>query len=209
MEIRSLRDIQPGEECFIHYVNVLQTVNVRRKKLYDNYRFWCECLRCKRELKILADTAIGDRLKLEETEAKAQTFLAKIDKEFDENYYKMLETCETGLDAVQNDLDTTNPHMAQLHVRTQEACIGLQKWKAAVKSGMEIIRACKTHLLPTDPILGFHMWRVAKIQAVTLNQPIVARDLLQQAIDVMSIGYGSTHPMTMEAKELLGTIIDQ
>ena len=38
----------------------------------------------------------------------------------------------------------------------------------------------RSHLLPSDPVLGYYLWRVAKIQAVEMNQTITARDLLQQ-----------------------------
>ena len=34
--------------------------------------------------------------------------------------------------------------------------------------------------LPDNPLVGYYMWHVARIQAVELNQPIAARNLLRE-----------------------------
>ena len=57
--------------------------------------------------------------------------------------YKMLEDCQAALESVQTDLEPIHPIIGDLHIKTQEACIAIHKWKEAVQSGMAIIQACK------------------------------------------------------------------
>lgn len=46
----ALRDIARGEELLLRYDVMTDDLNLRRKRLQDEYHFWCHCTRCEREL---------------------------------------------------------------------------------------------------------------------------------------------------------------
>ncbi|XP_072016428.1 uncharacterized protein [Amphiura filiformis] len=98
--------------------------------------------------------------------------------------------------------------MASIYTCATEACIELQEWDQAAVYGQRVIDACRTHLSDANPLIGFYKWRVAKIQAGELNQPLAAKTKLQKAVDNLSIAYGSSHYVTIAAKELLESIIN-
>ncbi|KAJ3039591.1 SET and MYND domain-containing protein 3 [Rhizophlyctis rosea] len=44
--VRTIRDVDVGEELVATYVDVMESRDERRKKLWDKYRFHCDCPRC-------------------------------------------------------------------------------------------------------------------------------------------------------------------
>ena len=51
----------------------------------------------------------------------------------------------------------------------------------------------RTHLSDTNPLIGFYKWRVAKIQAGELNQPLAAKTKLQE----VSVGFSLREERTV------------
>ncbi|KAF9437727.1 hypothetical protein BGZ76_011436 [Entomortierella beljakovae] len=47
IECRAIRDIQPGEELTISYIDQIDVTKVRQKQLMERYQFTCECPLCK------------------------------------------------------------------------------------------------------------------------------------------------------------------
>ena len=49
-DIRSIRDIELGEELYISYTELMRPQSVRREKLMKQYYFDCRCSRCLNEM---------------------------------------------------------------------------------------------------------------------------------------------------------------
>ncbi|XP_072014959.1 histone-lysine N-methyltransferase SMYD3-like [Amphiura filiformis] len=85
IEVRNIRDIKPGEECSINYVNLLKPMAKRQRDLYDVYGFWCDCTRCQQNQEE-ADEESGDSTASDEAEQLGDKLLRNIeDTEVTEN----------------------------------------------------------------------------------------------------------------------------
>lgn len=60
MDFYAMRDIMPGEEMCIAYIDVDDHVLQRRTELKTEWYFDCACVRCQRELESTEEDAFSD-----------------------------------------------------------------------------------------------------------------------------------------------------
>lgn len=58
MDFITMRDINKGEELYISYIDITQSVHGRQKELFERYNFICKCEGCTNQNKLKYNTAI-------------------------------------------------------------------------------------------------------------------------------------------------------
>ncbi|XP_072188131.1 N-lysine methyltransferase SMYD2 isoform X2 [Excalfactoria chinensis] len=208
-EVRAVKEIEPGEEVFTSYIDLLYPTEDRNDRLRDSYFFTCDCRECtmkekdKEKLKIhkLNDPpsaeAVQDMIK----------YARNVIEEFRRaKHYKspseLLEICELSLDKMGAVFDDSNIYMLHMMYQAMGVCLYVQDWEGALRYGQKIIRPYSKHY-PSYSLNVASMWlKLGRLYMTLENRP-AGDKALKKAIAIMEVAHGKDHPYISEIKKEL------
>uniref|UniRef100_A0A6P5JU52 [histone H3]-lysine(4) N-trimethyltransferase n=1 Tax=Phascolarctos cinereus TaxID=38626 RepID=A0A6P5JU52_PHACI len=129
--LRAVRNIKPGEELTICYLDVLMPSAERQKQLKEQYCFDCDCPLCKTQSKD-ADMLAGEVQAWKEVQGS----LEKVeDLQSQEKWDQVLAICQTLINNYGDRLPDRNIYQLKMLDCAMDACINLGLWEDALLYG--------------------------------------------------------------------------
>uniref|UniRef100_A0A8C5TCU5 [histone H3]-lysine(4) N-trimethyltransferase n=1 Tax=Malurus cyaneus samueli TaxID=2593467 RepID=A0A8C5TCU5_9PASS len=208
-EVRAVREIEPGEEIFSSYIDLLYPTEDRNDRLRDSYFFSCDCREC--------ITKEKDKEKLEvcklndppsaETVKDMIKYARNVIEEFRRaKHYKspseLLEICELSLDKMGAVFEDSNVYMLHMMYQAMGVCLYVQDWEGALCYGQKIIRPYSKHY-PSYSLNVASMWLKLGRLYMALKNRTAGVKALKRAIAIMEVAHGKDHPYISEIKKEL------
>ncbi|XP_074899254.1 histone-lysine N-methyltransferase SMYD3 isoform X2 [Buteo buteo] len=141
--LRSVREIQIGEELTISYIESLMTTSERQKQLMRQYCFECDCLLCQNQEKDAEKLAGEEHAWKEVKDAVNEVRYPKSKEEWEQ----VLARCQNLLSSNMGRLPDTNIYQLKMLDCAMDACINLECWEEALYYGSRTLgpygKGCK------------------------------------------------------------------
>ncbi|TNM94936.1 hypothetical protein fugu_017695 [Takifugu bimaculatus] len=145
--VRALRDMKPGDEVLISYIDVLYPTEDRNNRLRESYYFTCQCEEC--ESRSMDQAKLKARKRSEPIEPEAISnmvrYARKCIREF--RVFKntspastLLEMCEQSLDEMGAVFDDSNVYMLHMMYQAMGVCLYMQDPDGAIRYGEKIAK---------------------------------------------------------------------
>ncbi|NXV31542.1 SMYD2 methyltransferase, partial [Rissa tridactyla] len=187
-EVRAVKEIEPGEEVFTSYIDLLYPTEDRNDRLRDSYFFNCDCRECttkekdkeKLEIRKLNDPppaeTVRDMIKyarnvIEEfRRAKHYKYILCLNPD-STGLVELLEICELSLDKMGAVFEESNVYMLHMMYQAMGVCLYVQDWEGALRYGQKIIRPYSKHY-PSYSLNVASMWlKLGRLYMALENRP--------------------------------------
>uniref|UniRef100_A0A8C4U2P7 [histone H3]-lysine(4) N-trimethyltransferase n=1 Tax=Falco tinnunculus TaxID=100819 RepID=A0A8C4U2P7_FALTI len=197
--LRSVREIQIGEELTISYIESLMPTSERQKQLMRQYCFECDCLLCQNQEKDVEKLAGDQRAWKEVRDAVNEVKYPKSK----EDWEQVLARCQNLLSSNVGRLPDTNIYQLKMLDCAMDACINLESWEEALYYGRRTLEPYSLYYPGFHPLRAVQLMRVGKLQYSQDMFP-QALETLKQAYNIMKVTHGPDHSLMqalMEIKE--------
>lgn len=209
-EVRAVKRIDPGEEIFTSYIDLLYPTEDRQDRLRDSYFFTCDCRECATKAK--------DKEKLEVTKYNEPPkpeavkdmikYARNIIEEFRRaKHYKtpseLLEICELSLDKMGSVFEDNNVYMLHMMYQAMGVCLYMQDWDGALRYGQKIIKPYSSKHYPPYSLNVASMWLKLGRLYMGLEHHSAGAKALRKALAIMEVVHGKDHPYIFEIKKEL------
>ncbi|KAI9542644.1 N-lysine methyltransferase SMYD2-A [Dissostichus eleginoides] len=228
-EVRAIREIDPGDEVFNSYIDLLYPTEDRKERLLDSYFFSCQCTECTSKSK---DKAKMETRKLssppEPEKIKSMVHYAKIViEEFRRaKHYKnilflasfssskhclchysltlappseLLEICELSLEKMGAIFADTNVYMLHMMYQAMGVCLYMQDWDGALRYGEKIVQPYSVHY-PAYSLNVASMYLKLGRLYLGLEKKKQGIRALKRAVAIMEMAHGKDHNYVAEVK---------
>ncbi|XP_041703298.1 N-lysine methyltransferase SMYD2-A-like [Coregonus clupeaformis] len=205
-EVRAVQDIQPGDEIFNSYIDLLYPTDDRNERLRDSYFFTCVCDECATRSK---DGAKMELRKLssppEPEEVREMVRYARnVIEEFRRaKHYKtpsdLLEICELSQEKMGSIFADTNVYMLHMMYQAMGVCLYMQDWDGAMSYGEKIIQPYSIHY-PAYSLNVASMYLKLGRLYLGLERKNQGVKALKEAIAIMEVAHGKDHHYVTEVK---------
>ncbi|XP_068795425.1 histone-lysine N-methyltransferase SMYD3 isoform X3 [Struthio camelus] len=203
--LRSVREIQIGEELTISYIESLVPTSERQKHLMRQYCFECDCLLCRNQDKDTEKLAGEEHAWKEVRDAVNGVRYPKSKEEWEQ----VLATCQSLLSSNAGRLPDTNIYQLKMLDCAMDACINLGSWEEALNYGSRTLGPYRLYYPGFHPLRAVQLMRVGKLQYSQDMFP-QALETLKQAYNIMKVTHGADHSLMqalMELKEQCETVM--
>ncbi|KAL3065301.1 N-lysine methyltransferase SMYD2-A [Trematomus bernacchii] len=205
-EVRAIREIDPGDEVFNSYIDLLYPTEDRKERLLDSYFFSCQCTECTSKSK---DKAKMETRKLssppEPEKIRSMVHYAKIViEEFRRaKHYKtpseLLEICELSLEKMGAIFADTNVYMLHMMYQAMGVCLYMQDWDGALRYGEKIVQPYSVHY-PAYSLNVASMYLKLGRLYLGLEKKKQGIRALKRAVAIMEMAHGKDHNYVAEVK---------
>ncbi|NXH17342.1 SMYD2 methyltransferase, partial [Bucco capensis] len=204
-EVRAVKEIEPGEEVFTSYIDLLYPTEDRNNRLRDSYFFNCDCRECvtkekdkeKLEIRKLNNPPsaemVWDMIKyarnvIEEfRRAKHYKYILSLTLTL--LPCELLEICELSLDKMGALFEDSNVYMLHMMYQAMGVCLYVQDWEGALRYGQKIIKPYCKHY-PSYSLNVASMWLKLGRLYMTLENTTAGVKALNRAIAIMEVAHG-------------------
>ncbi|XP_044904702.1 N-lysine methyltransferase SMYD2 isoform X2 [Felis catus] len=201
-EVRAVQEINPGEEVFTSYIDLLYPTEDRNDRLRDSYFFTCQCQECTTKDKkarvgaectrVTAGTGLWN---CPSREASACPFLnARAPPS------ELLEICELSQEKMSSVFEDSNVYMLHMMYQAMGVCLYMQDWEGALRYGQKIIKPYSKHY-PLYSLNVASMWLKLGRLHMGLENKAAGERALKKAIAIMEVAHGKDHPYISEIKQ--------
>uniref|UniRef100_A0A670IDR3 SET and MYND domain containing 3 n=1 Tax=Podarcis muralis TaxID=64176 RepID=A0A670IDR3_PODMU len=190
LHLRSIRDIEMGEELTISYIETMMPTPDRQQHLKRQYCFECDCPMCHSQSKD-ADMLAGDEQAWKEAKEAINKMGAPKSQE---EWEQALVTCQTLLKKNATRLPDTNIYQLKVLDFAMDACINLGLLEEALLYGHRTLEPYRVYYSGFHPLRAVQMMRVAKLQCSHDLFP-QALETLKEAYDIMKVTHGTEHSL--------------
>uniref|UniRef100_A0A8B9Z0G1 [histone H3]-lysine(4) N-trimethyltransferase n=1 Tax=Buteo japonicus TaxID=224669 RepID=A0A8B9Z0G1_9AVES len=189
-EVRAVKEIEPGEEVFTSYIDLLYPTEDRNDRLRDSYFFNCDCRECITKEKVIKLVCL----------MRGHLFIRFLD--FFIPPSELLEICELSLDKMGAVFEDSNVYMLHMMYQAMGVCLYVQDWEGALRYGQKIIRPYSKHY-PSYSLNVASMWLKLGRLYMALENRTAGVKALKRAIAIMEVAHGKDHPYISEIKKEL------
>nr|XP_027309659.2 histone-lysine N-methyltransferase SMYD3 isoform X1 [Anas platyrhynchos] len=216
--LRSVREIQIGEELTISYIESLMPTSERQKQLMRQYCFECDCHLCQdhektpesviREDKCYMNSRYqlhedAEKLAGEESawkEVKDAVNEVRYPKSKEE-WEQVLARCQSLLSGDTGRLPDTNIYKLKMLDCAMDACINLEAWEQALCYGNRTLGPYRLYYPGFHPLRAVQLMRVGKLQYSQDMFP-QALETLKEAYNIMKVTHGTDHRLMQTLMDL-------
>ncbi|KAM9561979.1 histone-lysine N-methyltransferase SMYD3 isoform 1-T1 [Guaruba guarouba] len=203
--LRSVQEIQIGEELTISYIESLMPTSERQKQLMRQYCFECDCLFCQNQEKDAEKLAGEEHAWKEVKDAVNEVRYPKSKEEWEQ----VLASFQKLLSSNTGRLPDTNIYQLKMLDCAMDAYINLESWEEALSYGSRTLGPYSLYYPGFHPLRAVQLMRVGKLQYSQAMFP-QALETLKQAYNIMKVTHGTDHSLMqalMEIKEQCEAII--
>ncbi|XP_068135802.1 N-lysine methyltransferase SMYD2 [Hyperolius riggenbachi] len=206
-EVRAVQEINPGDEVFTSYIDLLYPTEDRRDRLLDSYFFNCDCRECatkekdgaKLELRKLSDPPnpkdVRDMVKY----ARGVVEEFRRAKHF-KSPSELMEICECSMERMGTLFEDSNVYMLHMTYQAMGICLYMQDWEGALKYGEKLIQPYREHY-PAYSLNVASMWLKLGRLYMGLEMKTGGIKALKRALAIMEVAHGPDHPYIDEIKK--------
>uniref|UniRef100_A0A8C4GV76 [histone H3]-lysine(4) N-trimethyltransferase n=1 Tax=Dicentrarchus labrax TaxID=13489 RepID=A0A8C4GV76_DICLA len=199
-DVRAVKDMKPGDEVLISYIDVLYPTDDRNNRLRESYYFTCECKECKSKSKDKAKLKVRKRSDPIEPEVinNMVRYAKKTIREF-----RLLEMCEQSLEEMGAVFDDSNVYMLHMMYQAMGVCLYMQDTVGAIRYGENIIKPY-SKLYPAYSLNVSSMYLKLGRLYMGLEKHSAGISALKKAMAIMEVAHGKDHfYLTELRKEIL------
>ncbi|KAG7279139.1 hypothetical protein CRUP_022334 [Coryphaenoides rupestris] len=187
-EVRAVQDINPGDEVFNSYIDLLYPTEDRRERLIDSYFFNCQCEQCTSKSKDKAKMEIKKKLSSppEPEEIRAMVHYAK-------------NMCELSQEKMGSIFADTNVYMLHMMYQAMGVCLYMQDWDGAMSYGEKIVQPYSMHY-PAYSLNVASMYLKLGRLYLGLERKTQGVKALKKAQSIMEVAHGKDHHYVAEVK---------
>uniref|UniRef100_A0A8B9Z7F9 [histone H3]-lysine(4) N-trimethyltransferase n=1 Tax=Buteo japonicus TaxID=224669 RepID=A0A8B9Z7F9_9AVES len=187
-EVRAVKEIEPGEEVFTSYIDLLYPTEDRNDRLRDSYFFNCDCRECITKEKVIK--LVG------------HLFIRFLD--FFIPPSELLEICELSLDKMGAVFEDSNVYMLHMMYQAMGVCLYVQDWEGALRGqGLGKCYETASKHYPSYSLNVASMWLKLGRLYMALENRTAGVKALKRAIAIMEVAHGKDHPYISEIKKEL------
>ncbi|CAG09169.1 unnamed protein product, partial [Tetraodon nigroviridis] len=147
-DVRAVRDMNPGDEVLISYIDVLYPTEDRNTRLRESYYFTCQCQECgsqssdqaKLKLRKRSDPAEAEVINTMVRYARKCIREFRVFKNSNTPASTLLEMCEQSLDEMGAVFDESNVYMLHMMYQAMGVCLYMQDPDGALRYGEKIAK---------------------------------------------------------------------
>ncbi|CAG11013.1 unnamed protein product, partial [Tetraodon nigroviridis] len=209
-EVRAVQEINPGDEIFNSYIDLLYPTEDRKERLLDSYFFTCQCAECttrSKDEEKMKSTKPKSSLEPEEVQSMV-VYARNLIEEFRRaKHYKnilsfpvsLLEMCELSLDKMGSVFADTNVYMLHMMYQAMGVCLYMQDWDGAMSYGEKIIQPYSVHY-PAYSLNVASMYLKLGRLYLGLEKTPQGVKALKKALSIMEVAHGKDHYYVAEVK---------
>ncbi|KAJ8356700.1 hypothetical protein SKAU_G00194940 [Synaphobranchus kaupii] len=217
-EVRAVQEINPGEEVFTSYIDLLYPTEDRNERLKDSYFFTCDCKECTSKAKD------NEKMKVRKLstplEPEAIRDMVRYARNVIEDFRRakhcknilvrsgllkippgeLLEMCELSLDRMGSIFEDTNVYMLHMMYQAMGVCLYLEDWDGAMTYGEKIIKPYSMHY-PAYSLNVASMYLKLGRLYLGLEKKSTGIKALKKALAIMEVAHGKDHHYITEIKK--------
>ncbi|KAG7483489.1 N-lysine methyltransferase SMYD2-A-like [Solea senegalensis] len=205
-EVRAVQEINPGEEIFNSYIDLLYPTEDRKERLLESYFFVCQCTECTTKSKDKAKMAPRKQSsppKPEEIQSMLHYAKNVIEEFRRAKHYKtpseLLEMCELSLEKMGTVFGDTNVYMLHMMYQAMGVCLYMQDWDGAMSYGEKIIQPYSLYY-PAYSLNVASMYLKLGRLYLGLEKKTQGVKALKKALAIMEVAHGKDHHYVAEVK---------
>uniref|UniRef100_A0A3B4AV76 [histone H3]-lysine(4) N-trimethyltransferase n=1 Tax=Periophthalmus magnuspinnatus TaxID=409849 RepID=A0A3B4AV76_9GOBI len=199
-EIRAVKDIKPGDEVFISYIDLLYPTDDRNNRLRESYYFTCQCQECQSRSQDKVKLKVRKRSDPIEEEVvnNMERYARKAIKEFraSKHYrnilFELLEICEQSLEKMGSVFEDSNVYMLHMMYQAMGVCLYMQDIDEAIKYGEKLIKPYSQLYSPLSLNLSSIYLKLGRLY-MTMDSHSAGVKMLKKAMAIMEVAHGKDH----------------
>ncbi|KAM8846069.1 N-lysine methyltransferase SMYD2-B isoform 1-T1 [Synchiropus picturatus] len=211
-EVRAVKDMEPGDEVLISYIDLLYPTDDRNNRLRESYYFSCDCPEC--------HTRSQDKVKLKERKRSEAhepdvvsnmiRYARKTIREFRASKdvkapSELLEMCEHSLEKMGAVFDDANVYMLHMMYQAMGVCLYLDDDDGAIRYGEKIIKPYCRLYPPFSLNVSSMYLKLGKLY-MRMERPSAAVSALKKALAIMEVAHGKDHQYVKELRQHIAGI---
>lgn len=198
-DVRAVRNMKPGDEVLISYIDLLYPTDDRNNRLRESYYFTCECQECKsksmdkKKLKVrkrsdpIEPEVISNMVRYARRTIKEFRALKEI-----KTPSELLEMCEQSLDEMGAVFDDSNVYMLHMMYQAMGVCLYMQDADGAIRYGEKIVKHY-SKLYPAHSLNVSSMYLKLGRLYMALERYSEGASTLKKAMAIMEVAHGKNH----------------
>ncbi|XP_054617718.1 N-lysine methyltransferase SMYD2-like isoform X2 [Dunckerocampus dactyliophorus] len=198
-EVRAVKDMKPGDEVLISYIDLLYPTDDRNNRLRESYYFTCDCQECKSRSKDKVKLKVRKQSEPIEAEAVSAMvrYARKTIREFRALKHvktpsELLEMCQQSLEEMGAVFDDSNVYMLHMMYQAMGVCIYMSDIEGAVRYGEKLLIPF-SHLYPAYSLNVSSMYLKLARLYMGLDRRSMGLSALKKAIAIMEVAHGKDH----------------
>ncbi|XP_076023693.1 N-lysine methyltransferase SMYD2-A-like [Genypterus blacodes] len=206
-EVRAVRDMKPGDEVLISYIDLLYPTDDRNLRLRDSYYFTCNCKECKSKSK--------DKVKIKlrklrdpiepEVISNMVRYARNTIREFraakhNKSPSELLEMCELSLEKMGAVFDDANVYVLHMMYQAMGVCLYMQDWEGAIRYGEKLLKPY-TQVYPAYSLNVSSMYLKLGRIYMGLERHSMGLSALKKAMAIMEVAHGKDHHYLAELRK--------
>ncbi|XP_020503081.1 N-lysine methyltransferase SMYD2-B [Labrus bergylta] len=206
-EIRAVKDMKPGDEVLISYIDLLYPTDDRNNRLRESYYFTCDCKECKSKSKDKVKIKVRKQSDPIEPDVinNMVRYARKTIREFRafkniKTPSELLEMCEQSLDEMGAVFDDSNVYMLHMMYQAMGVCLYMQDADGAIRYGEKILKPyCQ--LYPPYSLNVSSMYLKLGRLYMALEMYSKGVSALKKALAIMEVAHGKDHLYVKELRK--------
>ncbi|CAK6980170.1 N-lysine methyltransferase SMYD2-B-like isoform X2 [Scomber scombrus] len=215
-EVRAVKDMKPGDEVLISYIDLLYPTDDRNNRLRESYYFTCDCQECKSKSKDKAKLKVRKRSDPIETDVinNMVRYARKAIREFRAlkhtknilliiitwSLFELLEMCEHSLEEMGAVFDDSNIYMLHMMYQAMGVCGCMEDLDGAVRYGEKIVKPYSQLYPPNSLNVSSIYLKLGRIYML-LDKPSMGLNAFKKAMAIMEVAHGKDHLYLKELRK--------
>ncbi|XP_017278763.1 N-lysine methyltransferase SMYD2 [Kryptolebias marmoratus] len=209
-EVRAVKDMKPGDEVLISYIDLLSPTEERNTRLRESYYFTCDCQECKSKSKDKVKLKVrkqSDPIEPQVISNMVRYARNKI-REFRALKHvktpsELLEICEQTLDEMGAVFDDSNVYMLHMMYQAMGVCIYMQDADGAIRYGEKILKPYSQLYPPYSLNVSSMYLKMGRIY-MGVERHSEAVSAFKKALTIMEVVHGKDHPYVKDVHKEMG-----
>eukprot|EP00064_Thunnus_orientalis_P022380 superscaffoldBa00007478_g22574 len=195
-EVRAVKDMKPGDEVLISYIDLLYPTDDRNNMLRESYYFTCDCQECKSRSKDKMKLKVHKRSDPIEPDVinNMVRYARKTVRDLDSVAppSELLEMCEQSLEEMGTVFHDCNVYMLHMMYQAMGICHYMGDLEGAVGYGEKVLKPY-SQLYPTYSLNVSSMYLKLGRLYMALDKPSMGLSALKKALAIMEVAHGKDH----------------
>ncbi|XP_058469156.1 N-lysine methyltransferase SMYD2-B [Solea solea] len=198
-EVRAVRDMKPGDEVLISYIDLLYPTDDRNTRLRESYFFTCDCQECKSKSKDKTKLKLrkkGDPIE-PEVVSNMVRYARRSIREFralknEKAPSELLEMCEQTLEEMGTVFHDSNVFVLHMMYQAMGVCLYMDDVEGAIRYGEKILQPYM-QLYPPYSLNVCSMYLKMGRLYMVMEKHAVGIKALKKAMAIMEVTHGKDH----------------
>ncbi|XP_035473825.2 N-lysine methyltransferase SMYD2-B [Scophthalmus maximus] len=205
-EIRAVKNMKPGDEVLISYIDLLYPTDDRNNRLRESYYFTCDCQECKSKSRDKTKLKVRKQRDPIEPEiiSNMVRYARKAIREFRASKHikppsELLEMCEQSLEEMGAVFDDSNVYMLHMMYQAMGVCLYMEDPEGAIRYGEKILKPYKQLYPPYSLNVSSMYLKLGRLY-MGWEKHSMGISALKKAMAIMEVAHGKDHYYVTELR---------